>query len=159
MDRETCVKFLRYLIGEINRYLIDGHPSDSEIILFINEFDNFKKKVAESNLPIELKEYIKDLRFQYSVKQIDRSPFYFVISYLTLGIWANAVMFGILDRILFQPPAHIENHEQIRRVYSHFNRQNRLVTSSTMSYPDFAALKGTRSFASRAFALSPGIQK
>ncbi len=94
--------------------------------------------------------FILRQNLSHALRSLRRSPGFAaaVISILTLGIWANAVMFGILDRILFQPPAHIENHQQIRRVYSRFNFQNQIVTSNTMSYPDFAALKDMRAFTS-----------
>lgn len=35
---------------------------------------------------------------------------------ITLGIGANATMFGILDRILFRAPQHIVEPDQVRRL-------------------------------------------
>ena len=71
-----------------------------------------------------------------------------VIGILTLGIWANAVMFGILDRILFQPPAHIEEHQQLRRVFRTRPVSNGAPDLSiSLSYPDYEAMKTVTSFA------------
>lgn len=53
-----------------------------------------------------------------SVRALARHPGLTLIVALTLGmgIGANAAMFSILDRLLFQPPAHVVDHEEVRRV-------------------------------------------
>jgi putative ABC transport system permease protein len=58
-----------------------------------------------------------DLR--YSLRQLRRSPGFTasVIVTLGLGIGANAAMFGLLDRLLLRPPAHVREPEQVRRIY------------------------------------------
>jgi len=40
-----------------------------------------------------------------------------VVLTLGLGIGANATMFGIVDRLMFQPPAYLPNADQVHRVY------------------------------------------
>ena len=71
-----------------------------------------------------------DLR--YSLRQLRRSPGFAasVIVTLGLGIGANAAMFGLLDRLLLRPPAHVREPDQIRRVYLHIpdGAQQALVT-------------------------------
>jgi predicted permease len=53
-----------------------------------------------------------------TIRSSARQPGLTAVVALTLGIGvgANATMFGILDRILFRPPAHVVDHERIRRV-------------------------------------------
>jgi predicted permease len=69
-----------------------------------------------------------------------------VVGTLALGIGANAVMFGILDRLMLQPPAHIQEPEQIRRVVvenavDHRFLGGRRDRDPIIAYPDFVDLK------------------
>jgi predicted permease len=40
-----------------------------------------------------------------------------IVLTLGLGIGANTAMFGIVDRLLFRPPAHLQDAERVHRVY------------------------------------------
>ena len=75
-----------------------------------------------------------DLR--YSLRQLRRSPGFTasVIVTLGLGLGANAAMFGLLDRLLLRPPAHVREPEQVRRVYLHIPEGNREAIVSEISY-------------------------
>ena len=52
---------------------------------------------------------------QYAVRGMKRRPgfTFMVATTLALGIGANATMFGILDRLLFQAPAHIADPDRV----------------------------------------------
>lgn len=69
-----------------------------------------------------------------------------VVVTLALGIGANATMFGILDRLLFQPPAHIQNPDSVRRVLVERPFLGRTIRGATITFPDYEALKGVESF-------------
>jgi predicted permease len=74
-----------------------------------------------------------------------------VITILALGIWANVVMFGILERILLQPPPHIVQPEQVRKVFrTRAGSNGSRDTSRSLSYPDFEAMKTASSFSAAA---------
>ena len=75
-----------------------------------------------------------DLR--YSLRQLRRSPGFAasVILTLGLGIGANAAMFGLLDRLLLRPPAHVREPEQVRRVYLHIPEDAREAVVTEVSY-------------------------
>ena len=75
-----------------------------------------------------------DLR--YSLRQLRRSPGFTasVIVTLGLGLGANAAMFGLLDRLLLRPPAHVREPAQVRRVYLHLPEDNGFATVSEISY-------------------------
>jgi predicted permease len=78
-----------------------------------------------------------------------------VVLTLALGIGANATMYGILDRLLLQPPAHIEDHERVQRVFG--QRPNfmtgEMTLGSTLTYPDYADLKAHGGLDVAAFTL------
>jgi predicted permease len=61
--------------------------------------------------------FVQDLR--YAVRGLRRRPGFTlgVILTLALGIGANATMFGIVDRLLFRPPAFLPAPDQVHRVY------------------------------------------
>ena len=64
-----------------------------------------------------------------------------VIVTLGLGVGANAAMFDILDRLLFQPPLHVADHEQVKRVIVERSFLGRLNRASSMAFLDFMDLK------------------
>lgn len=61
---------------------------------------------------------------------------------LALGIGANATMLGILDTLLFRPPAHIEDAASVKRLYftDTFPGAGE-TTAPTTSYPIYAGLR------------------
>ncbi|HEV8355308.1 MAG TPA: ABC transporter permease [Gemmatimonadales bacterium] len=65
--------------------------------------------------------WLEDLRqdFGYALRGFRRQPGFaaLVVATLGLGIGANATMFGIVDRILFRPPAFLKDPALSDRVY------------------------------------------
>ena len=81
---------------------------------------------------------VDDIRF--AVRSLRRRPTLTIIATVTLavGIAANAVMFGVVDQLLLQPPPGITNPENVRRVY--FDWGGPAPTWAT-TYPLVGALK------------------
>jgi predicted permease len=87
----------------------------------------------------------------YSLRGMGRSPGFTiaVIATLALGIGANATMFGIIDRLLLQPPAHVADAGQVRRLSAHGHWNSGEAFDFTyLSYPDFTDWQAAESFAS-----------
>jgi predicted permease len=82
-----------------------------------------------------------DLR--YSLRQLRRAPGFAasVILTLGLGLGANAAMFGLLDRLLLRPPAHVREPAEVRRVYLHIPEDNGLATVTEVSYQRLTELQ------------------
>jgi len=59
----------------------------------------------------------QDLRFALRGLRRDRWFTVFVVVALTLGIGANAAMFGIVDRLLLSGPPHIQQPDRVVRLY------------------------------------------
>lgn len=73
-----------------------------------------------------------------------------VVVTLALGIGANASMYAVIDRLLLQPPLHIQNPDSVRRVF--LERPSPLTGETTVSsgltYPDYVNLKADAGFES-----------
>lgn len=80
----------------------------------------------------------QDLRV--ALRQLRRSPAFALgsVAAFALGIGANATMFGVLDRLLLRPPAHVRDAENVYllRVPTRAH-----APAGTTSYPLFASMR------------------
>ncbi len=71
------------------------------------------------------------------------------VATLALGLGATVTLMGVLDTLLFRPPAAVEQPDQIARVYfRHQDAQLGAWTNSSVTYPDLLDLSRSHSFAS-----------
>jgi predicted permease len=88
---------------------------------------------------------------RHTVRQLRRSPGLTAVIVITLGlgIGATAMMFGLVDRLLFRPPAHVRNPESLGRLYtSHLDGENQAIDQDEISYLRYTQLRdGVRPFA------------
>jgi predicted permease len=73
-----------------------------------------------------------------------------IVLAFALGIGANATVFGIVDRLLLSPPAHVAEPESVRRILidRYISFLERRVQGSTIAYDDYAELTALPAFAS-----------
>jgi predicted permease len=100
---------------------LDPDAARAEAMRRFGDVDRTRRVMTSSAMRQRGRSRLDALAFdvRYSVRQLLRSPgFAFaVIITLGLGIGANAAMFGLLDRLLLRPPAHVRDAGQVRRVY------------------------------------------
>ena len=79
--------------------------------------------------------FVQDLR--YALRGLRLKPWFAtaVILTLGLGIGANAAMFGIVDRLLFRPPAYLNAPDRATRIY--LIRSFRSTDDNAQSYTGF----------------------
>jgi len=87
----------------------------------------------------------------FALRGIRRSPAFAgaIVAILALGIGANAVMFGVVDRLLLSPPQHVRDADRVRHVYVErdiFNGTRPV--GRTMTYPDYLDLRRVGAFQS-----------
>jgi predicted permease len=89
--------------------------------------------------------------FRQTARSLRRSPGFTaaVVVTLGLGIGVNAAMFGVVDRLLLRPPAHVVEPDLVRRVLwegRFFGQQS--TNQTAMAYPDIVDLRGVPEIAS-----------
>ncbi|MBC7789002.1 MAG: ABC transporter permease [Anaerolineae bacterium] len=101
---------------------------------------------------------VRDVRL--ALRGIRRQPMFAltVVLTLALGIGANIAMFGIVDRLLLRPPAHLRAPDLLRRLYFTITSDGEETTQPHMSYPQFLVMRESmRSAAGVAAFYSPEL--
>jgi len=86
---------------------------------------------------------------RWANRRIRRRPGFsaVIIGTLALGIGANTLMFGVVDRLLLSPPLHIADAGQVRHLYLQRTENEGLVTTSRrFTYPDYVNLHQVSDF-------------
>jgi putative ABC transport system permease protein len=85
--------------------------------------------------------FIDDLR--YAARGLLRRPALLIVTTfaLTIGIAANAVMFGVVDQLLLRPPAYVMEPEQLTRIYYAERFDAKLNTAPQTAYVVLTALR------------------
>lgn len=81
---------------------------------------------------------------RHTLRQLRRTPGLtsMVIVILGLGIGATAVMFGVVDRLLLRPPAHVSDPGRLGRLYtSHIDEDNPAIDQDEISYLRYTQLR------------------
>jgi predicted permease len=89
-----------------------------------------------------LTNFAQDLR--YGARKLRTAPGFTLVAVLTLaiGIGANTVMFGIIDALLFRPPAQVADPARLARVQLELQAPNDAPQlSGVLSYPDFVNVR------------------
>jgi predicted permease len=90
---------------------------------------------------------------RYAVRGFAREPMFAigVVATLAIGLAANSTMFGVIDRLLLQPPPHVASGEEMTLLYLTKRVSARgedgdpsaptTFTQASTSWPDFATLR------------------
>ncbi len=84
---------------------------------------------------------LQELRIAW--RSLRARPAFTALAVLTIavGIGANAVMFGIVDRLLLSPPAHVQDADRIARLYFREGPASDATAWTTVNYPIYVAMR------------------
>ena len=91
--------------------------------------------------------------FLYAFRQLTRTPgvTVTVVLLLVLGVGANAVAFGLVDRLLLTPPLGVEAPAQVRLVFVDRTVRQRKSITDYLSYLDYLDFRAAPLFKAAAF--------
>ena len=120
------------------------------------DFDTSMRTLAASARQregrMERREWLDIIRqdLGYGVRQLRHAPGFTaaVVITLALGIGANAVMFGIVDRLLLSPPPHVQDAERLLRIQQVIERNGEIQGPfASTNWPTFRDMATVPSFA------------
>ena len=93
-----------------------------------------RRRMGKAHREDLLMSFFDDLR--YAWRALARRPALLIVTTvaLSVGIAANAVMFGIVDQLLIQPPALVAAPDDVVRVYYRQRHRTEVGTSATTTY-------------------------
>jgi predicted permease len=107
-------------------------------------------RVDQRRLGMEQREevfmtFVDDVR--YAARSLARRPALLIVTTLTLsiGIAANAIMFGVVDQLLLRPPPHVAGPDGVKRVYYRDMEAGKANVNSVTTYPVLTALRASAS--------------
>ena len=131
--------------SEARRRAYDEFGDTSEARRELTEVD--RRRLARDRRALFLDSLRQDVR--YAFRGLRRQPAFtaVVVITLTLGIGANAVVFGLVDRLLLSPPAHVAEPDRVARIFfrerapAFADRNREYTTHPVTAYPMVDALR------------------
>jgi hypothetical protein len=144
---------LRFHLDERVRQLVQaGTPADEARRRALDEFGDVAasrrelSRIDHRRLGHERREdiamsFTDDLR--YAARSLWRRPSLLAVTTatLSLGIAANAIMFGVVDQLLLQPPAHVVAPDDVKRINFRVMEDGKPVIGPVTTFPVATALR------------------
>ncbi|HKG92898.1 MAG TPA: ABC transporter permease, partial [Gemmatimonadaceae bacterium] len=166
MERELAEELEFHVEREARKHVERGLPPEAarrQARLAFGGIERIKDDARDARGLAPLEGIARDLRF--ALRGLRASPAFTAAVVLTLGLGlgANAAMFGVVDRLLFRPPAYLRDADHVHRVYlSRISRRGEQTDASTeyTRYRDLArwstAFSAAAAFSERLVAVGAG---
>ncbi len=120
--------------------------------------DQVKEDVRDARGVRAFESVMRDLR--YAVRGLRTHPGFTlaVIATLALGIGANTAMFGVIDRLMFRPPAYMHDPASVNRIDLAYTFRGKPYTNESIEYKRYLDLQqASQSIAGSAAIYSDGM--
>lgn len=150
VERELDDEVRFHIERETEKYIRAGMSPDEarrQAHIAFGGVERMKEDVRDARGVSWIETILQDLR--YAARGLRASPGFTVAVALTLGlgIGANAAMFGIIDRLMFRPPAYLRDPSHIHRIYLSQTRRGKVEQLDGYEYTRYLDLeKFTTSF-------------
>ena len=154
--REEIDSHIALGVDELVRRGEDPAVALAQVRARFGDFDHSMRTLAASARQregrMERREWLDTIRqdLGYALRQLRQAPGFAatVIVTLALGIGANAVMFGIVDRLLLSPPPHVRDADSLVRIQQVIERNGEVQGPfAPTNWPTFRDLATVPSFA------------
>jgi predicted permease len=137
MDRELEEELRFHIEREAEKHLRAGLPPDEAVRRARRSFggiDVIREASRDVRGVSRIDALMQDAR--YALRGLRASPSFAagIVLTLGLGVGANAMMFGIVDRLLLRPPEHMVDAARMHRVYLTYHWNGELRTERYLAY-------------------------
>jgi putative ABC transport system permease protein len=150
VERELDEELRFHIERETEKYVRGGMTPDDagrRARLAFGGVDRIKDDARDARGITWIDSMSQDLRYAWRGLRSNPGFTTAVVLTLGLGIGANTAMFGIVDRLLFRPPAHLLTPERVHRVYVGYTRDGERTEERTIEYTRYEDLaRWTSSF-------------
>lgn len=150
MERELDAELRYHLEHETEKFVRSGMSraeAERRARASFGAVDGIKDDARDARGLVWFETAIQDVRYALRGLRTRQSFAFGIIAALGLGVGANAAMFGIVDRLLFRPPAFLRDADLVHRIYQHRRSDLEVRTDRNFAFPVYLDLQRlTRSF-------------
>ena len=119
---------------------LDAEESARRARIAFGGVDRFKEDARDVRGVRVLETIVRDLR--YAIRGLRSHPGFTlaVVATLALGIGANTAMFGVVDRLMFRPPAYLRDPGTVNRINLGYTFRGEPYTVSSIEYKRYLDL-------------------
>jgi predicted permease len=140
MDRELDDELRFHLEQEVAKHVKSGVAPDEarrQARAAFGAMEAARDEARDARGIRLLEQTLQDVR--YALRGLSARPVFTggVVLTLALGIGANAAMFGIVDRMLFRPPAYLVDPSTVHRLYTHQMLDGQPRVDRNLAFPSY----------------------
>jgi predicted permease len=155
-ERDVDDEIALHIALRADRLVQQGHPRDQALLEADRRFggtrarDTLRHQVQSQERTMSTREWSADAAadLRFTLRQLLRVPVFTVtaVATIALGVGANVTMFGAVDRLLLQPPAHVRSPDRVMLPSVTFSGQHGTNTQRVLSFPIFLDMASDSAF-------------
>lgn len=160
VEQELDEELSEHIVRETEKLVREGMPradAERQARLAFGGVNRIKDDTRDVRGIVVLESFVQDLRYAWR-GLVSRPGFTAaVIIALGLGIGANTAMFGIVDRLLFRPPAFLSAPDRVHRIMMRYTWNGEVQLDNSHSYKRFLELTSVLSLEQTAVFSQRGL--